>query len=314
MGRFQVQVYDRETRKVFATAIENIGKERDFNTVQFEGVEPDALEGGLAKFEGELAPALERTIAASTFPSDDDKAYVLNLVGLFTLRNPRWRETMRQFREDVAFKTMDLVLASKERYEAHVARARRDGFIGPDASDISYEEMKALCDARAFRVEVPNEMHVQTEFEGFDTLLPYLFRRKWVFLRASASSGGFVTSDHPVNLVWSDPIRAGQFYSPGFGLKGTEVLFPLSSRLAMIGAFDVENATINASDEMVAHFNGAAISMAARQVYARDHNFQYKRSPTEQSRKASRLIDDPQFHRERERRESENDDDSEEAA
>src|SRR5579862_1728781 len=108
-GHFQVQVYDRETRKVFTTAIENVGKERDFNTVHFEGVEPDALEAGLARFEGELAPALERTLAASTFTSDDDQAFVLNLVGLFALRNPRWRERMRKFREDVAVRTMDLV-------------------------------------------------------------------------------------------------------------------------------------------------------------------------------------------------------------
>ena len=40
-----------------------------------------------------------------------------------------------------------------------------------------------------------------------------------------------------------------------------------------------------------------------------------KRDPAEPSRKASRLIDDPQFHRAREReREGDNDDDSEDVA
>ena len=312
-NRYQIQVYDRFERRVFPNSIDNIGKERDFNRIEIEGVAPDTLETGLARFEDKLAPALERAIGECKFHNDEDRAFVLNFVALLALRNPRWRQRMAEFREHTIRLMMDMVLSSKERFEKQIAVARRDGFLD-EKNEISYEEVKKFHAEGAFKIEIPNELRIQSEMNGVDALLPHLFKRNWIFLKAAPNSAGFITSDHPVVLVWSDPARTGRSYPPGFGLPGTEVMFPLSTRLAMIGAFEIRNGTMEASEEMVAHLNGAVVATATRQVYARDHNFQYKRSPAEQARKASRLIDDPQFHRERERRETKKDEDSEDAA
>jgi hypothetical protein len=76
----QLQTFDRIIQKAFATAIGNIGQERDFNRIDVEGHPPDAIEGGLAIFEGELAPALTRTIAADQFQNNDDRNLVLTLM------------------------------------------------------------------------------------------------------------------------------------------------------------------------------------------------------------------------------------------
>jgi hypothetical protein len=297
-GKHQVLVYDRKQRKVFPSAIENIAAERDFNRVEIEGMAPDALEASFGEFEGALTPALERTIASAAFQNDDDRAYVLNLVGLLALRNPRWRESMRQFREQIAKRMMDLTLASRERWESQHRAALRDGFLD-DVSDISYEEAKKFHEEGAYKIEVSNETHIRQELKGFEAILPFLWDRKWAFLTAPRVSAGFITCDHPVVLTWSNPKQRKGFYSPGFGLKGTDVMFPLSSRLAMIGAFEIENRTFELSEDGVAGFNGAAVATAVRQVYARDHNFLYSLSRQEPPRKASRLIDDPQFLRRR---------------
>lgn len=42
-------------------------------------------------------------------------------------------------------------------------------------------------------------------------------KRKWVVLKPPRESSGFVTSDHPVCLMFSDPARRGKFYGPGHG-------------------------------------------------------------------------------------------------
>jgi hypothetical protein len=227
---------------------------------------------------------------------------VLNLVGLLALRNPRWRERMRQLREQVAKLTMDMTLATKEQFERQRKSAHRDGFLD-EVCDVTYEEMKRFHQERNFRLEVTTDAHIRQELKGLDTILPYLFNRKWVFLKAPKGSSGFITSDHPVTLTWSDPSQRNMFYSPGFGLRGTDVMFPLSCRVAMIGAFEIEDRTLELTEDGVAGFNGAAIAMATRQVYARDHNFRYSLNPNEPARKASRLIDDPQFLRPKEKKE-----------
>ena len=125
-----------------------------------------------------------------------------------------------------------------------------------------------------------------------------MLRRKWVLIKAPERSGGFITSDHPAILMWSDPKMRAGLYGPGFGLTGTEVLFPVCPRLAVVGAFEIrEGDTIEVDENAVAAFNGAQIAYAERQVYARDRNFTYALRPNEPPRKASRLIDDKGFRK-----------------
>src|SRR3954447_24860566 len=62
---------------------------------------------------------------------------------------------------------------------------------------------------RARRVpDLAKEHHIGMEFNSFDKFLETFFARKWAALRASGSSGGFITCDHPLCLYWSDPEMA----------------------------------------------------------------------------------------------------------
>src|SRR6201999_3770680 len=102
--------FDRVQGKMFVSATDNVAQSRDFNRITVEGHNPDALENAMSKFESEVAPALDRTNVAGTFVDDNDRALVLNLIGLLALRNPRWRETVRSFRERTVKGMMDLTL------------------------------------------------------------------------------------------------------------------------------------------------------------------------------------------------------------
>jgi hypothetical protein len=65
--------------------------------------------------------------------------------------------------------------------------------------------------------------------------------------------------------------------SPGFSLKETEIIFPLSTTLALRGSFEGEENVVEADATMVATINTLIISNAQNQVYAHDHSFKFMR-------------------------------------
>jgi hypothetical protein len=249
----------------------------------------------MAGFEGEVAPALERIIAARSITNnEDDRAFLFNLLGLLVLRNPRQRELWRDFQERVAKQIMNLATATRERWERLVSRMRADGAL-TDEDNVDYDKMKQFVVEDKFSIKVPTGTHIATELKAVDAILPYIFERKWSLLKAGFESGGFVTCDHPVCLMWADPKRRGRFPPPGHGLHGTQIVFPISTGLAMIGTFEGTEETRDAPEDLIATINGTVIQFAERQVYARDQNFIYCFDPFEQPRKASKLVDDRRF-------------------
>jgi hypothetical protein len=295
----RITVFDAKESKVFTAAIDNVALERDFNRIEIDGLAPDAFENAMAKFESEISAVLDRIKATLSIAAEPDRTALINLICALALRNPRLRETIRDFHERVMTSILDVMLTTPERWQAQVKKAREAGYFKnvPQVAELSYEQVKKFALEANFSVSVPRERHIQIELETFNKMLPILLERKWVLLRAPEDSGGFITSDHPVVLTWSNPAMHRGFYGPGFGLTGTEVFFPISTRLAVVGAFELEEATINVHPNVVAVLNGAQIAYAQRQVYARDHNFIYALDAGEPPRKASKLIDDRRFRR-----------------
>lgn len=291
----QITVFGGKSCRTFTSAIDNVALERDFNRVELAGLEPDAIENLMAGVEDDISKALDRIAAVQSIAAKEDRITLVNLICVLALRNPRLRETIREFHEQVMKRILQLLLETPERWAEHVKKMADKG---NDLPKLSFEEVKSFVKKRDFRVTLPTERHIRIELEGFKDLLPVMLSRKWVLIKAPERSGGFITSDHPVVLMWSDPKMRAGFYGPGFGLTGTEVLFPVCTRLAVVGAFEIrEGETIEVDENAVAAFNGAQIAYAERQVYARDRNFTYALQPNEPPRKASRLIDDPGFRK-----------------
>jgi hypothetical protein len=92
-------------------------------------------------------------------------------------------------------------------------------------------------------------------------------------MRSPPGRTGFVTTDHPVALMWSDDVNKRGFYGPGFGLPKTSVLFPLSNELALLGAFEGEPRHGDLAELGVARVNGTVIVHADKQVYAAADDF-----------------------------------------
>ncbi len=294
----KLYVVDALERRAFRTSPLNIAAERDFHRIDADGVAPDALENAFSGFEGELDQALRRIVAARSISNENDRIILLNLVGLLAIKNPRLRETMRDGRERVMRMVADLMTATPERWEATAKSAQRDGYV-PEGPTVSYEIMREFVQKGRYKIDVHPMEHMRAELKIFNDILPLLFRRKWMLLKAPHGATGFITCDHPPCLMWSDPSQRGKFYSPGLGLRGTDLFFPISNELAMIGSFEGSDNEHDANPLMIAAMNGAFVTYAERQVYARESDFLYYMVPDEKPRRGDTLLQDRRFTRPR---------------
>ncbi|RLA95610.1 MAG: hypothetical protein DRG83_18415, partial [Deltaproteobacteria bacterium] len=87
----------------------------------------------------------------------------------------------------------------------------------------------------------------------------------------------FITTDNPVNLSWKEPDKIPPFYrtSPGYGLKGTQVYFPVSKKVALVGEFDGPEGIVDGSRELVALLNSRMLLFTYKQIYSPTLNFYF---------------------------------------
>lgn len=232
-------VIDFKERKKFETTPRNVGGIRDFNRVDIEGIDQNTIESDLSKFEGHAASALKKLEETLDF-SGEKKELILNLIALIAIRSPERREHMRKFKAQIADKIMGLTLESKERWESQVSKLEEDNSL---SDKVTYEEAKKFFDGKAYTIEVAREHHIHMEMKQVGAVLPYLIGRKWVLIKATKNSGNFITSDNPVNLSWNEPEKIPPLHreSPDFGMKETQIYFPVSKNLALIGTFGGED-------------------------------------------------------------------------
>ncbi len=267
-------VADAISRKTFETIPRNVASARDFNRIDVPGVPPNQIESDYARFEGLVDKALERMAISKEFGDDEAYNLILNLIALLAVRNPRMREHSQEFQERIIKRMMELTVATKEHYEASLGTPVRGDVVESDQA-VTYEAMRDFVERDEYTIEVSTTGHVRQELELVDTVLPLLGKRHWLLIRAPANSGGFITSDDPVVLVWSERKNRGPFSSPGFGLRDTEVIFTVTRDLAMLGVFDGEVGVREARPETVAQINGIIVAHSNRQIYARDDRFRY---------------------------------------
>jgi len=269
-----VTVASLEGARFFETNPRNVGGVRDFNRIEIPGFKPDALEGMLANFEGEVATAIRNVEVSRKFEGDDSNA-ILNLAALLAVRSPQMRESIRQFEERILKQVLGLSLATKERWENQLRQMKEAGIEVKDS--LSYEDMKKFHDEGAYNIRLNREHHIKLEMATHDTVLRTMVVRKWRLCVAAPEAGCFVTSDRPVVLTWDKPneIPAILRNSPGFGMPDTEVLFPLTQHMALVGAFDGKEGTEEVSSILIAAANAKMIGHAFEQIYTAKRTFPY---------------------------------------
>jgi hypothetical protein len=129
-------VTDRETKKPYRTKPHGVAGQRDFNRIDVEGMDPNAVEKALAEFEGEVAPHLDRVIAAKSIAEEKDRAAIVNLMAALTLRNPKRRKEIGGVLERGARN----FLGSKQNYDRYVSETKKAGTWNEKTS-FTHEEL-----------------------------------------------------------------------------------------------------------------------------------------------------------------------------
>lgn len=272
--RARLTVANLDAQEFFETKPRNVAGVRDFNRIDIEGFKPDALEGMLSNFEGEVATAI-RNLSASHKFEGDDRNTVLNLVALLSVRSPQMRENIRQFEEKIMKNILALSLATKERWESQLKQMEEAGKGIKDP--VSYEDMVKSFNGDEYTIKMNNEHYIALEMKTHDTVLKVLSERKWKLYTTTEEIGYFVTTDRPVVLTWNHPEKIPPMmrHSPGFGREDTEVLFPLTKEMLLLGSFEGEDGTEATNDILVAVLNTKMIQQSFGQVYAPKKTFPY---------------------------------------
>lgn len=289
-------VADLKSRRAFHASTRDVGALRDFHAIDIEGHPPDALEAALGQFEGQVAAALDRIIAARQITDDEDRALLLNLVGLLAVKSPRHRENFRAFKESVIRKMLTIVTSKDDIWQAELRKAKEVG-VDLAAHGMTREQLHDFAQRGEFKIGFAPGYHVGIELQAFDRVLPVIADRQWSLLRAPLDSQGFVTSDHPACLQWADPASSTGAYPPGLGMKETLLLFPISPGLAWLGSFEREARVVDIGEDRVQAFNATVISFAERQVYGRDGDCEYRVGPAGRVKRLRELPNDQRFWR-----------------
>lgn len=263
----QLFVWDIVSRRSpFQTKSRNVAAERDFNRIEVDGYDPDIMERQLGEFEGEAISVIRGIQASGELPPDEEFSYVINLMALLVVHNPRSRRAMNSARRQTVRVIGDLLTSDRRLFEYHIAKAKGDGFVRQDA-EVSFEAIRKFIEDDQYSVTISTSESVFLELRGFEKALESVGSRYWSLVTAAADAPDFVTCDHPVTAVFKDPMRRGPI---GYGLPHTEVSFPLNTRQALLGVFEGPLSTrIEVRHRHVAEINRRTIHHAYRQVYSK---------------------------------------------
>jgi hypothetical protein len=288
---FAVNAHDRKT---FMTPPGNICAERDFNKIDVEGIPEDALEKEFARWEGWAAPFIERVRAEAKFPDAEHREAVVSLIVALAVRNPRKREAFQPFLTDIVINMLIMSFETKERWEATVA-SMKAGDAWPKDAPADFDGHKKYVEENAGKLRATQQMQLDLELDQLTHTYPYFDARRYRFLKAKDDAGTFATTDHPVCLRRPNDIDRGKTFLAGYTISATEVLFPLSPKLAIIGRLDGKEDTVDVDKYEVARLNAIIMGYAMRQVYATDDQFYYTRPNPQPLGRGYELAEDPIF-------------------
>ena len=198
---------------------------------------------------------------------------------------------MRSFHDQISRRVLDVLVSSERIWDHHNRKAREAGFVS-NGPDVTFEQMRDFATRGEFDIQVSTEAHLAREFSMQETIFPYLKARKWIMVFAPPESVGFITSDRPVALSWSDPATRQSPCPPGFGLKGTQVLFPISRGMVAVGAFEGDEGSFTADEDLVSKVNGSTMYHAIRQIYGASGEFLYNLKIGGKVRRGVELVND----------------------
>jgi hypothetical protein len=271
----RLHVLDLYTGKGWPSTPKKAARDRDF--YRLDGVDDSlALEKMLGQIEGKTKRLIQEIESSNALPDPQGEDYLelMFFVAVMVARVPRRRADAAKVADRMVKRMLRNNVASPETWKATVERMKAKG-LG-DFSDTDYAEWKALVEREEHTFDMTRGQHLALMMRSVQDIALLLVVRNWHLQIATEESGEYVTSDHPVTLAWADPRREIRQGAPGFMLQETEVTMPLTRRLALLGRFEGQHASVKVSKRTVATVNDRTMFLA-RQVYSPAEDFPWLR-------------------------------------
>jgi Protein of unknown function (DUF4238) len=127
-----LSVFDLRRRRQWETRPKGAATIRDLYRLTDE---PRAAEAVLSTLETMFAPAIRRIVEERQPPHLEDRISLANFVALLHVRNPQFREMLRQHEEQSAQLVLALLTESRERWERTLSEARGRPITADEASE-----------------------------------------------------------------------------------------------------------------------------------------------------------------------------------
>jgi hypothetical protein len=224
--------------------------------------DPLIVENEFSKIEGHIAPLIQRIEKTEALPADPNEMdSLLYWVALQRQKVLRMRGVHEDFYDQLG-RTMMKVLTKDDATFQQAKRALEND--GESMAGVSRKELAETIPRVKFRIDATTL--VQHMLDGAATIAETLMKRSWTLWAAPKGVPYFITSDNPVCLV---PMREQLFGMPlGFAMPGTCVLYALTPRLAIAGAFETQPSRSEADYDRVRSFNSMVLQSAERFVYS----------------------------------------------
>lgn len=261
--------FDRHTGKQWRTTPENVANRKDYYRVNLAGVAPDAIEIALNKMESDASNVIREILRIRAIPDGNDYLTLINFIALMSVRVPIGREMINRGVDTIYKLLLKAALRTPETWKAQLDQARSAG-VDIDEEAVSYQSMRSSLEVEKYTFVADQNWQIKTMLELMWKLVPSLIPRKWCL--AISDSGSFVCSDRPVIVRFTQPKPA--IASPGLMLKDTEVTFPLSRHVLLIGSWaPFKNETMPLTRKNVAFYNSITIKRCQRFLFSSAKDF-----------------------------------------
>lgn len=257
-------VYDLERKFWRQSQPLNEGIECDFQQLNhFIGLDPFYLEKCFAEIEGLAVGVINKIGLTNRIPESlEEFSPVINLMGIFAVRNLNTRKMIDEIHKQTSLKTLGLILKEEATYYAQMGKALADGALeGPITP---YQKSKAFFDSREFEIKTDPSFIVEQMAKGAAQLTDLLGCRNWMLIEAVGAK--FITSNKPVSPIWAMGFAR---WVPGFGLSNTIITFPITPKLALLGSWSPLPSYRKVDALVVEGVNWATANTGATRIYAR---------------------------------------------